>query len=135
MAFAHEESATTTATPGDVWAIWSQTATWPTWDPAVDSVDLPGEFVAGATGRMVLAGSMDVPLVLEVVEPGARYQDRITVGALTITIDHVVEATAEGSRITVRTTVQGPGAEDVAPMIAQDAPVALASLVALAEGR
>ena len=33
----------------------------------------------------------------------------------------------------MRTTIEGPGADDVGPMVTQDTPVALAALVDLAE--
>jgi hypothetical protein len=38
-----------------------------------------------------------------------------------------------GTEITVSTTIEGPGADDVGPMVTADAPVALAELVRLAE--
>ena len=52
---------------------------------------------------------------------------------LIIHIDHEVKATADGSEITVRTVVSGPGAEDIGPMVTADTPKALAALVELAE--
>lgn len=132
MSFEHEESARTTASPAAVWALWSDTGTWADWDPAVESVRLDDGFAEGATGTITLAGGIEAPLVLEVVEPGARYLDRLTMGDLVIRIDHVVAAAGDGAAITVATTIEGPGAEDVGPMVTRDAPVALARLTELA---
>lgn len=134
MTFEFERTVTTTATPAAVWALWSDPGSWPGWDPAVQSVALEGHFAEGAAGTMVLAGPMEAPFVLEVVEPGTRYLDRLTIGELVIRIDHVVVATDGGAEVTVRTTIEGPGADDIGPIVTNDTPVALAKLVELAEG-
>ena len=135
MTFEHEQHATTSARPEAVWALWSDPATWSSWDPAVQDVTLEGGFAQGAGGTMVLTGAMEVPVVLEVVEPGRRYLDRLTIGDLVIRIDHVVEGGPDGSEVLVRTTVEGPGAEGVGAMVTADAPRAVAALVSRAERR
>ncbi len=134
MTFEHARSVTSSATPAAVWALWSDPGTWSDWDPAVQGVVLDGPFAAGTAGTMTLTGGIEAPVVLEVVEAGRRYLDRLTMGDLVIRIDHVVEPAGSGSEITVATTIEGPGAEDVGPMVTTDAPTAMARLVALAEG-
>jgi hypothetical protein len=145
MGFEHEESLTTTADPAAVWRLWSDVGSWHRWDPAVEGVALEGHFAEGAAGTMVLAGGVEVPFTLEVVEPGARYLDRLTIGDLSVRVDHTVrpraatdgdadDAADGGADITVRTTVEGPGAAEVGAMVTADAPRALAALTALAEG-
>lgn len=134
MTFEHEESTTTTAGPDAVWTLWADVGSWHAWDPAVEAVALEGTFGEGAAGTMTLAGGVEAPFTLEVVEPGRRYLDRLTMGELVIEIDHVVRAEGDGAVVTVATTVTGPGADDVGPMVTRDAPVALARLTALAEG-
>lgn len=133
MTFEFERTVPTTATPAAVWALWSDPGTWPVWDPAVQSVALEGHFAEGAAGTMTLAGPMEAPFVLEIVEPGARYLDRLTIGDLVIRIDHIVIATDSGADITVRTTIDGPGADDIGPIVTNDTPVAMAKLVEMAE--
>jgi hypothetical protein len=134
VTFEHTATATTTADPHAVWTLWADPATWPSWDPSVVAVALDGPFDAGTTGTMTLAGPVDVPLVLGVVEPGRRYLDELRLGDLVIRIDHVVEPQdAGGSAITVTTTVEGPGADDVGPMVTAEAPLALAALTEAAE--
>jgi hypothetical protein len=134
MAFEFVRTVPTTASPAAVWALWSDPGTWPVWDPAVQSVALEGHFAEGAAGIMTLAGPMEAPFVLEIVEPGTRYLDRLTIGELVIRIDHVVVATESGADITVRTTIDGPGADDIGPIVTNDTPVAMAKLVEMAEG-
>ena len=133
MHFEHRGTVTTTAPAEAVWALWSDPASWATWDPAVEGVRIDGAFEEGATGTMTLTGGIEVPVTLEVVEPGNRYLDQLTMGDLTIRIDHVVRPTDSGAEVSVSTVITGPGAEDVGPMVIADAPKALAALVALAE--
>ncbi len=40
-----------------------------------------------------------------------------------------------GAEVTVTTTIEGPGADDIGPMVTADAPLALKALAAQAEGR
>ncbi|WP_139977646.1 SRPBCC family protein [Nocardioides litoris] len=134
MTFEHTATATTDADPPAVWTLWSDPSSWPGWDPSVVAVALDGPFAAGTTGTMTLAGPVDVPLELAVVETGRRYLDELRLGDLVIRIDHVVEPRAGGgSTITVTTTITGPGAADVGPMVTAEAPLALAALTAAAE--
>lgn len=135
MDFEYSRTVATTASTDAVWALWSDPGSWHAWDPAVESVALEGHFAEGAAGTMVLTGGIEVPVTLEVVEPGSRYLDRLEMGELKIRIDHVVAATDEGSEVTVSTVITGPGAEDIGPMVTADAPKAMAALVAMAEGR
>ena len=135
MHFEHTGTVSTTAPPESVWALWSDPTTWSTWDPAVEGVRIDGAFAAGATGTMTLTGGIEAPVTLEVVEAGSRYLDQLTMGDLTIRIDHVVQPKDSGAEVTVSTVITGPGAEDVGPMVVADAPKALAALVAMAEGR
>jgi hypothetical protein len=135
MTFEYERTVTTSASPADVWALWSDVGSWHAWDPAVQQVAFEGHFAEGAAGSMVLTGGVDVPFILEIVEPGARFLDRLTMGDLVIRIDHEVRAAGDGAEVTVRTTIEGPGAADIGPMVTNDTPVALEALTALAEGR
>jgi len=134
--FEHAGTVTSTAPATAVWALWSDTTTWPDWDPSVEAVRLDGDFVVGTTGTMTLAGPFEVPISLEVVEPGARYLDQLTMGELVIRIDHVVvDLAAGGCEVTVSTTITGPGADGIGPMVTAEAPQAMARLVERAEGR
>jgi Polyketide cyclase / dehydrase and lipid transport len=135
VTFEYTATVTTSASARDVWALWSDPCSWHAWDPSVESVAMEGHFAEGAAGTMVLTGGIEVPVVLELVEPGARYLDRLEMGDLRIHIDHVVKDADDGAEITVSTFVVGPGAEDIGPVVTADAPKAMAALCALAEGR
>ena len=131
--FEHHGAVACQAPASAIWALWSDTTTWPDWDPSVVAVSLDGAFETGTTGTMTLSGPFEVPVSLEVVEPGRRYLDRLTMGELVIGIDHVVVPTAEGCEVTVSTTITGPGADGIGPMVTAEAPQALARLVERAE--
>jgi uncharacterized protein YndB with AHSA1/START domain len=134
MTFEHSQTVITTAPPSAVWALWSDPDTWPSWDPSVVGVVLDGPFEQGTTGTMTLAGPFEVPVVLAVVDPGARYVDELTMGELIIRIDHVVVVQPDGgSQVTVSTKIEGPGADEIGPMVTAEAPLALAALTAAAE--
>jgi hypothetical protein len=135
MTFEYERTVTTTASPADVWAVWSDIGTWHQWDPAIETVALEGHFAEGAAGTMGLKGGIETPFVLEIVEPGARFLDKLTIGDLIIRIDHEVTLADGGAEVTVRTVVDGPGADDIGPMVTGDTPVALEALTRMAEGR
>lgn len=131
--FEHSGTITSAAPASAVWALWSDTTTWPDWDPSVEAVTLDGPFEVGTTGTMTLAGPFDVPVSLEIVEPGTRYLDQLTMGELVIRIDHVVFDRDNGCEVTVSTTITGPGAEGIGPMVTAEAPQAMARLVERAE--
>ena len=135
MAFEHEHTVTTTASPAEVWALWSDVGSWHCWDPAVERVALEGHFAEGAAGTMTLNGGVEAPFVLEIVEPGARYLDRLMVGELVIRVDHQVTPTERGSAVLVRTSVEGDGARSIGPLVTGDTSAALTALVELAERR
>lgn len=133
MSFDYEHTVTTTASPAEVWALWSDVGSWHCWDPAVQQVALEGHFAEGAMGTLTLTGGVEAPFVLDIVEPYARFVDRVKLGELMISIDHEVKATDTGSEITARTHIAGPGATDVGPTVVGDTPKALEALVKMAE--
>ena len=79
---AQGRSVETKASPQAVWRIWSDTATWPEWNPDVQSMALDGPFTAGTTGRMkTKQGTRRVQLTD--VAPGRSFRLETTVIPLT----------------------------------------------------
>jgi len=133
MTFEYEHTVRTTASPAEVWALWSDVGSWHHWDPAVERVALEGHFSEGAAGTMTLSGGVEAPFVLEIVEPRARYLDRLMIGDLVIRVDHQITETDAGSEVLVRTTVEGDGAQSIGPLVTGDTSKALDALVQMAE--
>jgi hypothetical protein len=135
MSFESEGTASTSASPADVWHLWADVGSWHCWNADVQRVALEGHFAEGAAGTLCMADDVEAPFVLEIVEPGSRFLDRITIGEVVIHVDHEVKAAADGSEVIMRTFVSGPGADDIGPRITANTPKALAALVELAEQR
>ena len=133
MTFEYEHTVTTTASPAEVWALWSDIGSWHCWDPAVERVAMEGRFSEGAAGTMSLSGGVEAPFVLEIVEPGARFLDRLIIGDLVIRVDHQVSASGGGSQVLVRTSVEGDGAASIGPLVTGDTGKALEALIGMAE--
>src|SRR5438128_8475730 len=78
----NQRSVETSASPAAVWRVWSDTTTWPQWNPDVQSMTLDGPFAAGASGTMkTKQGTRQVQLT-EVV-PGRSFRLETTVIPLT----------------------------------------------------
>ncbi len=78
----NERSVETTASPQAAWKIWSDTSTWPEWNPDVQSMTLNGPFAAGTTGTMKTKQGTRAIQLTEVV-PGTSFRLETTVIPLT----------------------------------------------------
>lgn len=78
----NERSVETSASPQAAWKIWSDTSTWPEWNPDVQSMTLNGPFAAGTTGTMKTKQGTRAIVLTEVV-PGASFRLETTVIPLT----------------------------------------------------
>jgi hypothetical protein len=72
----------TTASPQAAWKIWSDTSTWPEWNPDVQSMTLNGPFAPGTTGTMKTKQGTRAIQLTEVV-PGTSFRLETTVIPLT----------------------------------------------------
>jgi hypothetical protein len=78
----NERSVETTASPQAAWKIWSDTNSWPEWNPDVQSMTLNGPFAAGTTGTMKTKQGTRAIQLTEVV-PGTSFRLETTVIPLT----------------------------------------------------
>jgi len=78
----NEHSVETKASPQTAWKIWSDTSTWPEWNPDVQSMALNGPFAAGTTGTMKTKQGIRAIELTEVV-PGQSFRLETTVIPLT----------------------------------------------------
>lgn len=134
----HQRSVETSASPAAVWKIWSDTSTWPEWNPDVQSMTLNGPFAAGTTGTMkTKQGTRQVQLT-EVV-PGRSFRLETTVIPLTrFAFDcQVVAGSAGTTMISQAVRVGGPLGGVVGgmmgPQIANTFPALLQGLARKAE--
>jgi hypothetical protein len=136
----YQHSVETSAPADAVFAFYRDVDRWPEWDSGLDRMELDGPFVAGTTGRMVLAGQDPLPWRLVWVEDGRGFEDETDIpgaGAV-VRVRHFLESLSSGgTRVNHSLTVDGPAADEIGPtigpQITADFPVTMAALVARAE--
>lgn len=102
-----ERSRETTAPPEKVWTIWSDTSTWPSWNPDVKAISLDGPFQNGTTGAMTTRAGTN-KIYLENIVPGRSFDLRASPLPLTDFHFHCeITPTDTGSRISQGLTMTG----------------------------
>ncbi len=99
-------SATSTTAPAAIFARWADMATWPEWNADTEWVRLDGPFVEGATGVLKPKGGPKVKFVVTTLTATDFVDVSLLMGAK-LTFAHHIVATPEGSRITVKVTLDG----------------------------
>jgi hypothetical protein len=133
----YEHSVETEAAAEQVWALWSDVTTWPDWNAGIAAIEIDGPFAEGTMFTMTPPGAEPIRLRLVEVVPGALFVDELDAGDFTVRTIHRLAPAESGTRVTYRTEISGPGADQVAPelgpAITADFPEVLAALVKLAE--
>ena len=113
----HERSRETAASPDRVWGIWSDTGTWPGWNPDVREVALNGPFASGTTGTMTNRAGTHA-ITLENVVSGRSF-DLVTspVPATAFRFHCEVTPAGAGSRISQAVSMSGLLAPIFSPMM------------------
>jgi hypothetical protein len=128
----------TTATPEQIWKIWSDVANWRTWDPEVESSRIDGAFQAGTRGVLKPKGGPSTKFVILEASPQSGFRDRSFLPLTHLDFNH--EVRAEGGKTIVVHQAEMRGL--LAPLfsriigrkIEKGMPEAVARLVRLAEG-
>ena len=138
----NKRSVESSASPDAVWRIWSDTSTWPSWNPDVVLTTVDGEFKSGASGKMETKSGGKHDFVLENVEAGRQFDLVTRVPNLPATVLHFhceVQPTGSGSTISQGITMTGPMGwlfgMMAAPQIAKTFPGLLQGLADAAEGK
>ena len=105
----NSRSRETSAAPDQVWRIWSDTKTWPGWNPDMASVDLDGPFASGTTGRMTTKSGGAHKIALQDVAEGRGFT--LVSDGLPLTKLHfrceIAPGASGGSRISQTVTFHG----------------------------
>jgi len=113
----HENSVETTATPERVWALWSDPATWPSWNPDVESMTLNGPFQPGTTGVMKTRAGRTHQMLLAAVEPGHSFHlETSVIPGTRFTFICRVTPGSGGATISQAIDMRGPLAPIVSPL-------------------
>lgn len=115
-----EVTGTCAATPAEVFAVLSDSSKWSEWNDGVTDIRMDGRFEAGTTAVMVLPDGTELPFHLASVEEGRGFDDVTEVpdAGVTVRVQHELEASGAGTRITYRCTVEGP--DDIAAAVGSE---------------
>lgn len=131
-----EHTHDTPAAPEDVFALWADVESWPTWDASLIATTLDGPFAAGTAGTLHPQGMPEpIAFLITAVEDGAGFADETRLGPLALRFRHRVERRGGGSRIVVTVEAEGPDADTIGPAVASDLPESVAALAAAAQAR
>lgn len=77
-------SVETTATPEQVWKVWSDTSTWGEWNPNVTTMEMHGPFQSGTHAVMNTPSDQHHQMTLLDVQPGKGFalETRVIPGTL-----------------------------------------------------
>jgi uncharacterized protein YndB with AHSA1/START domain len=133
-----EHSTETSATPEEVWRLWTDVAGWPPWNADIEQIELTGPFATGSVIRMTPIGQELIELrIAEAVEP-ELFVDEADLGEIVVrTIHRAEQLDGGGARVSYRMEITGPAADTLGPKIGPgisgDFPQTLAALVERAE--
>ncbi|MDX6349035.1 MAG: hypothetical protein QOF84_3825 [Streptomyces sp.] len=131
----YEHSIETSATPEAIWRLWTDVEHWGDWNADIEKIEISGPFAAGARITMTPAGQDPVELSVAELTEGEAFVDEARFDDLVLRTTHRVD----GTRVTYRMEITGPGADDVGPQIGPgitaDWPETMAALSRLAETR
>jgi len=86
--WSHSETVETHATAEAIWALWSNPATWHTWDDEVKSASIHGDFIQGAKGVMQPASGPEVAFELSKVDINNAFTNRAKLPLATLEFSH-----------------------------------------------
>src|SRR5438105_15070113 len=73
MAREYGTSVETSASPDQVWRVWSDMSAWGSWNPNVSTMEWNGGFVSGSTGVMHTRAGQHHKMELLDVQPGRSF--------------------------------------------------------------
>jgi uncharacterized protein YndB with AHSA1/START domain len=114
----YAQSRETKAQAERVWRLWSDTSTWPSWNPDVQQVRLDRPLGSGATGTMQTRSGGTHNIAIRDVEPGRSFvlqSDGVPATKLLFKCE--VASSGNGSRISQAVTLHGPLAFLFGPMM------------------
>ena len=127
----------TTALPEAIWALWSGVSGYKEWDGAIEWAKLNGEFKVGARGKLKTRGGRAAAFTITELIEGRSFSYLTLLPFGRLRVQHSLEPTDMGTRLTSRIGVEGPlawvWARILGPAIQANLPVAIRKLARLAE--
>jgi hypothetical protein len=129
-----EFSIETAAAPATIWRIFQDVAGWKAWNAGIEEISIAGPFAEGTEFTMKPPGQEAFTSRLIRVRENEVFDDETVIEGIRAVVSHRIEKIGGSlTRITYAASVSGPGADEIGPLITDDFPDVLKSLVALAE--
>src|SRR3954470_4800277 len=103
-----EHTAESKAPPESIWERYTDVELWREWSKGVEESELDGEFEAGSKGKVKPPQLPRSSFELVEVEPERSFISQAKLPGGTIRLEHELEPSNGGTRITHRTTIDGP---------------------------
>jgi len=125
----HVSSIETSATPAQVWALFSDVAGWKRWNAGIVNIELHGPFAEGTSFTMQVPGDDIFTSTLRAVRENQEFTDETVVDGNRVLVFHRIEALPSGrTRISYSTEISGPKEAEFGPMVVGDFPEVLNAL-------
>jgi hypothetical protein len=108
VAWQCEHSADSSASPQDVWQRYVDVENWKEWSKGVEESSIDGDFEAGTKGTSKSPNLPRAKFELLEVESERRFTSQAKMPGGALVLEHEIERTEGGSRITHRATLDGP---------------------------
>jgi uncharacterized protein YndB with AHSA1/START domain len=113
-----EATRDTTASPAEVWRVWSDVNTWPEWNPDMKASRLDGPLQQGTTGEIHTHSGGKHSVVVTMVEPGRSFELESSAMPMTrLAIRASITPLGTGTRLTQAFEPRGLLAPIVGPMM------------------
>lgn len=106
--FEATHSERSSASPSEIWELWSDPGRWPQWNEQVQRADVDGELIPGATVSAKLRHGGTVRYQVTALEPGRLLIWEARLPGAKQGHEHRVERRGGGAEITHRLYVRGP---------------------------
>ncbi|MES2073715.1 MAG: SRPBCC family protein [Pseudomonadota bacterium] len=130
----HEESIETTATPAQIWKLFSDVPGWKRWNDGIDYLEMHGAFANGSTFSMQPPGEDAFVSTLLHVKENEGFTDETIIAGTRVLVHHKIVPLASGrSKVIYSTEISGPAEAEFGPMVTADFADVLGKLKNLAE--
>ena len=109
----HESSIETTASPANIWRLFSDVPGWKKWNAGIEHIEIHGPFVTGTTFTMKPPEAEPFTSTLITVQENESFTDETVIEGTRVVVHHSIVPLPSGqNRIVYATEITGPRAEE-----------------------
>ena len=97
----------TNCPPESVWRRWVDVGAWPEWDRSLERASIEGPFQPDTRGRLQLQDGRTLAFTIAAVENGRSFRFEALLPGARLRMDHQLEPSPHGARITREIRMQG----------------------------